>query len=115
MAFCGDEDRDFVGEVAGPLAVHQGANGELVVITGQSAVSIAGTKPRSAPMRPDRSCLPSPVGRKCEHMLLAAQKPSNSCGQARTAPSKRRRRHPQEHNLERRQLGRWSRRSANFQ
>ncbi len=49
MAFCGDEDRDFVGEVAGPLAVHQGANGQLVVVTGQSAVSVAGNTPRSGP------------------------------------------------------------------
>ena len=49
MAFCGDEDRDFVGEVAGPLAVHQGANGELVVVTGESAISMAGKAWRSKP------------------------------------------------------------------
>ena len=49
MAFCGDEDRDFVGEVAGPLAVHQGANGELVVVTDQSAISLARRAWRSKP------------------------------------------------------------------
>ena len=49
MAFCGDEDRDFVGEVAGPLAVHQGANGELVVVTDQSAISLSRRAWRSQP------------------------------------------------------------------
>ena len=49
MAFCGAEDQDFVGEVAGPLAVHQGANGELVVVTDQSAISGAGKAWRSKP------------------------------------------------------------------
>ena len=39
MAFRGDEDRDFLGELAGPLAVQQAANGEVVVIAGRPEVT----------------------------------------------------------------------------
>ncbi len=46
MAFRGDEDGDFRGELAGPLAVQQAANGEIVVVTDQRDVSsTSGTAP----------------------------------------------------------------------
>ena len=61
MAFRGDQDGDFRGELAGPLAVEQATNGEMVVVTDQREdSSTSGLAPKVLMTKPGERLRPRP-------------------------------------------------------